>query len=409
MVSSFARLSAAHMDDSTAHVHIVTVPDGCEAASEALLFSGLLEQAGIDASIQRAEYCTDDEAFVAALRAHPGSRVVLPYRREVREFLAHTAGVVRKAGLRVLMAGDGFIREGADRAALPADLETSTATTPAALAEWIGLPRPAPEECGFGFNAFGGVAALGMPQISFFQEPGTLPLMARRGTREDIAPTAQLALFDAPLPEACTLAEGVSLAPLERMGDAVRHIEWRDRDLSPELLLRVRACRERVKEQSVRVMPEGKDSAETLESLVEAGVTRVVFEVDRVTGAEALPGSSAAAEDLEDWVVEARRLQLDTGYLLVVGLPGETRKRGALRVETIRRFLPQHLRCVPFEPTGGTAAWSACETRGFWPPAGEAWIREVIRPLVQASLPPEDFLANWSGALDLLAEVEFRG
>ncbi len=397
------------MDDFTAHVHIVTVPDGCEAASEALLLAGLVEQAGLGVSIQRAEYCTDDETFMAALRQVPGARVVLPYRREVREFLAHTAGVVRKAGLRVLMTGDGFLREGADRAALPEDLETSAGTTPLGLAEWLGLPLPAVERCGFGFAAFGGAAVLGIPQVSFFQEPGTLPLMARRGARSALAPTAQLALFDAPLPEACTLDEDVCLAPLLRMGSGVRHVEWRDRDLSPELLQRVSACRERVKEQSVRVMPDGKDSAETLESLVEAGVTRVVFEVDRVTGADPLPGSAAAAEDLEDWVVEARRLQLDTGYLLVVGVPGETRRRGALRVESIRRFLPQHLRCVPFEPTGGTAAWSVCEERGFWPPAGEAWIREVIRPLVQASLPPEDFLANWSGALDLLAEVEFRG
>jgi hypothetical protein len=396
------------MAPSPAHVFLVTVPDGCEAATESLLISGALEQAGLSVSALPAEYCTEEASFVEALHSRPGAAVVLPYRRCVREFLAHTAGVVLKAGLPVLLAGDGLVREGVDRAGLPDGLETSAEAIPDAVSDWVGRVRRDPKHCGLGFAAFGDEYVLGVPQVSLFQERGTLPLLARRGSRDELSPTAQLALLEAPLQEACALDLDVALAPLAEFGGDLRHIEWRDRDVSPALLACVQACRDRVARQSVRVRPEGKDASETLECLVEAGVTRVVFEIDRINGVAPMAGSSAATEDVEDWVVEARRLELDLGYLLVVGLPGETKRRGAQRVETLRRFLPQHLRCVPFEPTGGTPAWHQCAEAGAWPPAGESWIREVIRPLNQASLSAEDFLVNWSSALDLMAEVEFR-
>lgn len=120
-----------------------------------------------------------------------------------------------------------------------------------------------------------------------------------------------------------------------------------------------------------------------------------------------MQGSSCNVDELENWVVDSRRLQMEVGVLLVVGIPGETRARGRNRTEVLRRLLPQHVRCVPFEPTGGHPVFGSCVEQGWWPPQNEAWIREIIRPLAQPTLSAEEFILNWSDALNLHAEVEF--
>jgi hypothetical protein len=188
----------------------------------------------------------------------------------------------------------------------------------------------------------------------------------------------------------------------------VQRVEWWDRDVGAALLERVREAGGRVPHQSVRLLPGGKDPG-LISELRSLGVGRVVFDVDRLTAVAATPGSAATAEDLEPWMREARRAGMEVGVLLAVGIPGESAASARSRLEVLRRLAPQRLRCVPFEPAGGHPVYADLKSRGLLPPEGERWNRELHRPLVQRGFDREDFVAAWSEALLLLAEIEAGG
>lgn len=389
------------------NLFIIAVPEGCDAAGETALFAGVGRALGRKVRVLPTDFCTDPEAFMATLRAEPNSGVVLPYLRETREFMVHTGSVVLSAGVPALLAGDCWQREGGDRASIPDGIDAPVLGAEAALAGWLGAPTPAASQCGLDLVPFGGAAVKDNPHVSLFAELDTVPMMARRCARSELPPTAALASLEVPSGAGVDLDVAVALAPLEQVGGKIRLLEWRDRDLSPALIERVRACAGKAALQSVRVIPGERDSSDTMEMLHEAGVGRVVFEVDRLAGVAAMQGSSCNVDELENWVVDSRRLQMEVGVLLVVGIPGETRARGRNRTDVLRRLLPQHVRCVPFEPTGGHPVFGSCVEQGWWPPQDEAWIREIIRPLAQPTLSAEEFILNWSDALNLHAEVEF--
>ncbi|MSR74109.1 MAG: hypothetical protein EXS14_01380 [Planctomycetes bacterium] len=389
------------------NLYLIAVPEGCDAAGETALLAGVAQSLRRTVRVLPTDFCTDPGAFVATLRSEPNSGVILPYLRETREFMAHTGSVVLEAGLPALLAGDCWVREGGDRASIPAGIDAPVLAPEAALAAWLGAEVPAAARCGLDLSAFGGSAVKNNPHVALFAELDTVPMMSRRCSRSDLSPTAVLAALEAPCAQSVALDRDVALAPLAQAGGSARLLEWRDRDISPELIELVRACRGKAAMQSVRVIPGERDSSDTMDMLQDAGVQRVVFEVDRIVGVESMPGSSCTVDELESWVVDARRLQMEIGVLLVVGIPGETRARGRSRVDVLRRLLPQHLRCIPFEPTGGHAVFGQCVDRGWWPPGDQAWIREVIRPLTQPSLNADDFVLNWGDSLNLQAEVEF--
>lgn len=392
-------------------VALVTVSEGLELQPEAAFLAGHLATLGTEVHRVPIDFCTDERSFQETLTRLAPEAVFLVFAKEWAEFLARAV----KLSQEVVSGPVAVLGDGVEREPLPASVQEGVKAFLGREPEPSEIrPRPAlpPEKLPgtpLDLAVFGGASIPDRPIVaSLFGECGTAALLASRGGRRGLSPTASLARLEAPVAgEPVALQVETALAPLGVLGPALRRIEWWDRDAREAVLeaAAAAAARRPGLRQSARLVPGGRDPSE-LERFREAGIDRVIFEVDRADGADPMPASSAAVEDLAPWIAAARRAGLEAGVLLVVGVPGETRASGEKRVRRLRELRPDRLRCVPFEPTGGHPVWADLEGRGWWPPRDRRWIREVHRPLRQPSLPLADFIGNWSDASMLLAEIE---
>ncbi|MAE65936.1 MAG: hypothetical protein CMJ18_16820 [Phycisphaeraceae bacterium] len=395
--------------DGSRRVAVVSVVEGPDLQAETAFLAGALRRIDVAPHRVAIDFCTTEDAFQATLEQLAPTAVLLPYATEFRSILVHLAAEARQhVSGPVAIIGDGVARETLPPPAI--DGVNWIAGDPGLGLEAVLAGRPSSADADYAsiapvIDLFDSVPSLRPMSVSLFGEPGTVALMGSRPARDTIAPTALLARCEAPADAACRLESDVALEPLASCGDGVRAVEWWDRDPGIELGDAVREVAARGLRQSVRVRPEPRQ-LDLLGTLKEMGVGRVVFEVDRLSGADFFPGTCSTAEELKPWADEAHRLDLEVGILLVVGIPFETRDLARRRTEAVRALRPHRLRAIPYEPTGGSLAWSWSDDLGMLPNPDRGWQRELHRPLRQDSLPAEDFVADWAEALDLLAEVE---
>ena len=393
-------------------VVVVTVTEGVAVQPEAGFLCSSLRRAGASPVLLPTDFCTDEDGFRATLQAHAPAAVVLAYQPEFREILGHLGEVARRAmAVPVTIVGSALTRQGVGTAFPEGVGQLGSAVDGSTGGIVLGREAPGaadPRGLPLDLDVFGGEDLLAHPlAASLFAETETIGLLATRGSVRRLAPTALLARLEAPLPQGpVELLPAAATAPLEGFGVRPVRVEWWDRHAGPTVLARAAELAALGIASSARVMPEGLDPEVTLLAARAAGVDRVVFEVDRLADIEPGPGTAATAEDLEPWFDAARALGLQTGVLLVVGLPGETPAAGRARTGTLRRLAPDCLRCVPFEATGGTPMEDLLRERDALPEPDLRWNRELHRPLRQACLDAEGFTANWSEALLLLAERE---
>ena len=387
---------------------IVTIPEGPDLAMEGAFLAGAAKLLGLAPQWVAADFGIDEQAFQADLQGAGAVGVILPYSSELREALIPLARTIRGAlDVPVALVGDGLARE---RVPVdPIDGVTLIAGDPGLtlLAAVGGADATAPshERVPLDLGYLGPDLAKRALGASLFGELETVALSGGRAARSDLSPTAAFARWQAPVGDRPVwLSTELALEPLGSGIEGVGHVEWWDRHATSEVLEHARALAPRGMKQSARVRV---DCATTglLPTVKDAGIGRVVFEVDRVSGGTDLPGSTATVDDLEPWFAAARSVGLEVGVLLAVGLPGETRAAGQRRAERLLELKPDRVRCVPFEPTGGTPAWDLVHGAGMLGTVDRG-LREVHRPLIQSTLSADEYWANWTDALCTLAQVE---
>lgn len=385
-------------------VALINVVEGPELQPETAFTSRGLRRLGFAPSRVATDFCTEQSGFQATLRNLNPVAILLPDCLEFRELLLHFGRVARETtGVIPTLFGDGLRREGHS-----ARLEEGVRWAPDDddLARALGHDHwPSCHDLPMDLPLYPD-----LPEhpatASLFAERGTVALVASRPASRDVAPTALLARLEAPRPERCILVPAAASWPVRDGMPGLSHVEWWDRDFPDEAFPLLEGIAGRGWRQSVRVRLGTGRTPEVLERLRERGVHRVVFEVDRTVEGPALPGSTGSADDLRPYVAASRELSLEVAVLLVVGLPGETRASARATLDILREIKPDRLRCVPFEPTGGTPAHRQVAAAGLLPATDRRWERELHRPLNQACLHGEDFIASWAEAHLLLAEVE---
>lgn len=372
-----------------------------------------LAMSGFRPRLVATDFCTDHDGFQAHLAAEDPALVVMPYQAEFHEILEHLASLVRSSvEVPVVLVGDTLARRGVPER-LPEGLHVLPGF-PAGPFQDLLEGRSAQTwdlaRLPMDLGAYGGGRLLERPlAASLFGELDTVGLLAARRTHAGICPTASLARLEAPVGGGpVVLDRETALRPLKDLGARPARVEWWDRHAGSHVLACVRALSGEVPSQTVRIVPEHMD-AEGLEAFRGAGVDRVVFEVDRFEGAAPGPGTAGSVKDMAPLAHRARSLGMQVGVLLVVGVPGESPGRAAARLEDLRRLAPDHLRCVPFEPTPGTPMERLALELGARPAEEGRWNRELHRPLRTESLDAEGFIADWAEALLYQAEVETRG
>ena len=393
-------------------VVLVTVPEGLAVQADTAFLAGALRAHGLRAVEVATDYCTEEDAFAARLREQAPAAVLFPYHPEFREIIRHLARVAREAvDVPVGIIGEPLLRD-VERPASEGGVEVWPGDPGEAVVACLSGARPGgPRHEGVAADLgfFGGPEVLDQPfKGSLFSELGTACLWATRPGWAHLSPTAMLARLEAPAgEEPVTLDEAAALAPLEDLGEGLRRVEFWDRHAGPAVLALAKKLAPRLA-VSARFMP-SLAGGEEIGLLAEAGVDRVIFEVDRLAGAPPMPGSSCSVEDLEPLVPALRERGMEVGVLLVVGIPGEDSVGAASRLDALRRLRPDHLRCVAFEPTGGHAVMEFLARIGEAERWRRRWNRELHQALDGTSRGGEVFIQSWAEAHLLLAEVEVRG
>jgi hypothetical protein len=389
---------------------IVTVTEGVELLPQAAFASSSLRSLGFDPVLLPTDFCTAQDGFQTAVRAADPAAVVFVDGAEWREILATLAGFACGT-----TSGPVVVMTSLPAATFPDDFPARAAFIPdgdgAALARVLGAKAggaPPPGSLPLDYRLFGGEAILRRAMgCSLFAETGSIALLASRPPARETSPTAALARLEGPSSAGrVTIDPAAAQAPLAALGGAARAVEWWDRSFRPAHDPLLAEARRLGLRQTVRLFP--KDATEgRLASLREAGVSRIAIECDALDGKPSLPGAAGTAADAASAIARARAGGLDAGVLLVVGLPGETAALARDRRARLEQARPSRVRVVPFEPAGGTEAWSWCVARKLWPPRENRWNREIHQPLEQ----PEsgDYAAVLEEALTLLALVETAG
>ncbi len=390
---------------------LISIVEGPELQPESAFMAGAARQLGVVPQRLAVDFGTPGDVFQAQLGALDPVGVLLPYATEFREILLLLAARARaQVTGPVVLAGDGVAREPLPEEQL--DGVSWVAGDPGlgllSGASGGDLPAPGYDAISMDLVSYGSDVASRPMVASLFGEMGTVGLLASRESRADLSPVALLARLQAPVGEApVSLPPKVALSPL--MGQAgLSRVEWWDRHVTDHVLSCATALRDRGVRQSVRVRTD-RATPDLLSTLKEHGIDRVVFDVDRIRDVPAVPGSVTPAGILRPWVKEARSCGLQVGVNVVVGLPDETVQVARDRVAVLRELAPDRMRCVPFEPTGGTDAHDWIEHRGMLAPKKTRWERELHRPLVQESMSPDAFWEVWCETLCCLAEVEMGG
>lgn len=398
-------------DGAAPTVALISIVEGPELQPESAFLAGAARLLGFVPQRVATDFGTPGEVFQAELTALEPAGVLLPYTTEFREVLLVLAEIARDSvGCPVALVGDGIARERLPEH--PIDGVTWIAGDPGrGLAAAVGAPPnggPAHETIAMDFLPYGPDLARRPMVASLFGEMGTVGLVATRAARSELSPVVLLARLQAPVGDDPVLLQSdIALAPLESLGDTVRRVEWWDAHATDHVLACAASLSARGVRQSVRIRPD-LATPDLLATLSSHDVDRVVFDVDRIPDAPSTPGSRTTAEELEPWVAAARAAGLEVGLMVVVGLPYETAESGRQRLAAVRGLEPDRIRCVPFEPTGGTPAHDWVEEHGLLASKKTRWERELHRPLVQDCLPPDAFWQTWSDTLCYLAEVEAR-
>jgi hypothetical protein len=386
---------------------IVTVTEGVDLQPQAAFASRAMRTLGFDPRPLPTDFCTTREAFQTAVASANPAALVFVDALEWREIVATLSDCAREVSAAPILLLSSVPAAPAE-ADFPAGVTFVQDDGIAALAAALGAPRGDldPRALALDYAVVGGRAALRRAMAaSLFAEPRTVGLLARRPAVGAVAPTAALARLEAPVGAGpFVLDVEAALRPLDELGDAVAAVEWWDRSFDPASGALLRAVAGRGLRQSVRVLPAAA-SAAALKVLKRDGVTRVVFDCDALDGAPdaRVPGAAAAASDVVRAARIATEAGLEVGILLVIGLPGEGATRFRERRAALQAAAAAQVRVVPFEPAGGTEAWTWCVAAEVWPPADQRWNRELYQPLRQPQA--GEYAEVLEGALRLVAET----
>ena len=284
----------------------------------------------------------------------------------------------------------GQIAKGADPA--PADLDL--------------IPKP-------DLTVFGGdrVFRRGVG-AGFFGELKVLPFLTGYGTPSGMPANANLHNFSYATQFPPRLLDLDTIVfRLRALGPRVDHIELWDRefgwnmDLAKELLPTLHR-RQRKKTYSIRVLPETFDAA-VLDLHDPERTLRVVAEYDAATVKHHQRlGWTQHPEKTARVVEETRKRGIEPALLISVGLPEETAADIEAKLDFVRQNGVTRVRFFPFEPAYGHPVWKACNDAGMLSGRGDAWNREIIRPLSQPSLDIEEWHVVWQKCLNLETELQ---
>jgi hypothetical protein len=387
---------------------IVTVTEGVELLPQAAFASSSLRSLGFEPQLLATDFCTARDGFQTAVRAAAPAAVVIIDGVEWREILSTLAGFacdVTRGPVVVLTSVPSIPAPGDFPSRVKFVEDGDARSLGSALGAKASLDH---RELALDYGLFGGRALLTRAMgSSLFGDLGTVALLSSRADLRAASPTAALARLEAPLSGGgVSLTSGTALSPLMDLSSAARAVEWWDRDgVDPALLDQVKA--RFGLPQSVRV-PRHLSDRVFPEYARKHGVTRLVFECDALDEAQELrvPESGGTGEEVAAGIRNAKLAGLETGVLLVIGVPGETAALAAARCERLRKADPDRVRVVPFEPTGGSQAWDECVASGSWPPRENRWNREIYQPLSQPE--SKEYSNVLEEALMLVASVETR-
>ena len=249
---------------------------------------------------------------------------------------------------------------------------------------------------------------------SLFGELKVLPFFAGMGSPSGDSFNETLAGFSNPTayePRLIDIAEVIFR--FRALGPRVRHFEFWDRECGWDLdhfsqLLPLLEKRQRKKTYSLRVLAE-TFQPELLDVVNPERCRRVITEFDAATEElhAKLPGSQSPSAVAA--VVEATRAKgIDPALLISVGLPHETRADVEAKIAFVREHEVKRVRFAPFEPRFGHPIHDVVREAGLFEGRGDDWNREVFQPLVQDSLPAEDWHHCSQAALNLVAELQLN-
>ncbi len=388
------------------------------------------------------DYGTSKEAFLQSLLAADPHVVAFRLTGETMEVVDYMAREVRarRPSLPFLFYGPYCRTVTVEAGALPGpgviltgEPETAFA---ALLASWplegIGpVPgvqilgeAPAPAEADL-FNPDGApapeLAVFGGPSLlrkgrgtSFFGEVGTAPIETTLGSPLGLPPHAGLAAFNHPVEHRPRLRPlRPLLDELAALGDALRHIEVRDRPFAwdgeqGETFLRHLEREFPAVDFSLRIVPEPR-LPDILDRVAADRCRRLVFELDAADARalERLP-ELRDPDALGRALDEASRRGFATGLLVTVGLPHETPADIRKKLGFIRDHGVSRVRFFPFEPRYGSELFAVCTAEDLLPKGEEGWNREVYAPLDQPCMDIEDWHQVWQECMNLAAELQVQ-
>lgn len=417
---------------------LVHVVDSIQFEPETAQLAQVITEEGGSPRLLLADYGTADERFLAAF-VDPPALALFRVTRQTLPLVEHTVRSLREhrpdlplgfygplvttdselasailndawlfpgeseGPLRALAREDEVKIPAGSRRVRPGGIDEGGPATPLAA---DAFPNPH-------YGLFGGGALFRRGiGVSFFGETWRLPLELSVGGETLPPANAALASFHRHLPRPLELRSPALVR--DRLDHAfndfehLRGVEIRDRALLRDRaagLALLEVVGEGGRGFDLRV-DETLVDAELLRDLKGLGARRIVLELDAPPGAPTPEGF----RDPEHVGAAARRAHeagLEVGVLASFGVPDESTASMKAKRDFIRDELaPQRLRSLPFEPRFGHPAFRRCEEEGLIPSGKNAWNREVYRPLVQPSLPAEEWYLAWQGILDLQAEIE---
>ena len=395
-------------DKADAPVILVSVREGLDYRPEVLHWAGVVREAGWDSVLELVDLCTDENVFGASLREKKPQGILLIYATEWREMLARAGAIAHEAtGLPIHVVGAASGRPCALPVPENPGFMTLGSPQESALAAALGWAPPKAGSYSPALGLYGRDIARRPPSCSLFAELGTLGMLGSRESVEALSPVAALARLANPGKEAGVAQPHLLRRALDEV-ERPRRLEWWDADFASDHLKLLAPFQDLSLSHAVRLQPSSVTERHLL-TLKTASVDRVVMTVDRVKDLRPMAGTHASAEDLQQPAARIRAASLELGLLLVVGLPGETAEHAAERLEAVRRLAPDHLRVVPFEPTGGHPVFDQLFHAGCLPSGEVRWKREVHRPLKQDSMTHEEYIRVWAAAHELQAELAVKG
>ncbi len=408
--------------------------DGMSFSPAIAALSALARREGLRTSRIAADFGTTEAGFQASVAAADPRALVFVATTEHEEIVTFLAAKAGDAGPRPIIvlgplameAPDRFRRRDLPLIVLPGTPEPALAGLLRAVrrgefdlaAGNSVMPDPAMERLApedlpdFDTDLFGGPALHDLSTgASVFGETGVAPVLAGRGSPAGLHASSfvnHLAFawgWEPVLRPPAAVATEIRRAAAQ----GARRIQFLDRSFGHD----GRWVEDFVRAAGTGGLPfaaftvPGHMDAERLDALRRAGLRRVDLVLDAADDSAALrlPGTIAPSA-VTALARTARAAALDLGFLVAVGLPGETPSGVEAKIDLVRSLAPARARFFVFEPETLSPLRRQLEGDGLWPRPGGGWNREIVDPLDASVFPEDVFAPLWQRCLDVEAECQ---